>query len=211
MAPMKTAIHRCSGSAAIHLSFDDGPDINWTPRLLDLLAEARVTATFFIVGRCAMAAPDLVRRIAGQGHVIGNHTLAHRHPWFTSAKNVRDDMLDGAHAIADILGEPTHLYRPPHGCMRECMSEAAHDCKQHIVLWSISTRDWGMTSSTANIYKRLRRATGGDIVLLHDGKNSANRPDRSYDALRRYFSSSAGEHSAFAPITPALIAASSGQ
>ena len=66
----------------VYLTFDDGPDPQWTPRVLDVLDEAGVKATFFAVGQQAQRSPDLVRRVHGAGHAIGNHTYSHRHPWF---------------------------------------------------------------------------------------------------------------------------------
>src|SRR5204863_8624195 len=66
-----------SGSASVCLTFDDGPHPHHTPRLLDLLKDQRVTATFFVIGRWAARYPELVRRIAAEGHLVGNHTFSH--------------------------------------------------------------------------------------------------------------------------------------
>ena len=81
--------------AAVYLTFDDGPDPEWTPRVLDLLAEAQVRATFFVVGQSVRAAPVLVRRIAADGHEIGNHSYSHRHPWAMREADARCEVRDG--------------------------------------------------------------------------------------------------------------------
>lgn len=211
---MTTAIQRCSGAgiySGIYLSFDDGPDVNWTPRILDALAQAQMLATFFVVGKFAMAAPQLVRRIAAAGHAIGNHTFQHRHPWLATQHQVRQDLLDGAAAIADVLGAPVYLYRPPHGCVRRCMIEAAQRCAQYIVLWSLSARDWGALSSPASILTRLWRVQRGDIVLMHDGKNSFNHPESLLDVLPHFLSELQHRQHVCLPLQPDDFATHHGQ
>jgi peptidoglycan-N-acetylglucosamine deacetylase len=162
----------------IYLTFDDGPDPEWTPRVLDMLAATRATATFFVIGRSAQRWPALVRRAASEGHAIGNHTLSHRHPWTMSAQEARNEVIAGAAAIADALGGASPgFYRPPHGRVRRAMSDAAKSIGEQLTLWDLSAVDWGPLGSSQRIGRRLSRARDGEIVLMHDGINRHNRPD----------------------------------
>ena len=70
----------------VYLTFDDGPDPRWTPQILDLLAQARMHATFFAIGECAQREPALMRSVAAGGHAVGNHTFSHRHPWLMRSR-----------------------------------------------------------------------------------------------------------------------------
>ena len=70
----------------VYLTFDDGPDPRWTPQVLELLAQARMHATFFAIGECAQREPELMRRVVAGGHAVGNHTFSHRHPWLMSSR-----------------------------------------------------------------------------------------------------------------------------
>jgi peptidoglycan/xylan/chitin deacetylase (PgdA/CDA1 family) len=167
----------------VYLTFDDGPDRNWTPHILDLLAAAGMHATFFVIAERAQLEPDLIRRIDAAGHTIGNHTYSHRHPWFMTAKAARAQVRDAAAALEDMLGYPPRLFRPPHGRHRECMSDEARRRGEHVVLWNLSAVDWGMFGTAARIMRRLRQVGANDVVLMHDGRNRHNRPDQLLKAL----------------------------
>lgn len=173
----------------IHLTFDDGPDAQWTPRVLDLLADARMQATFFMIGRQARGLPALVRRVAAEGHAVGNHTYSHRHPWLMSTRMARVEVRDGARALSDVLGEAPCLYRPPHGRQRRCMIEEAAIQGEHLVLWDLSAIDWGTLGSAPWIERRLARARCGQIVLMHDGRHHRNRPDQLLRVLPDFLAS----------------------
>lgn len=169
--------------APVYLTFDDGPDRDWTPRILDLLGRVEVQATFFMIGERAQREPELVRRIAAAGHAIGNHTFSHRHPWTMSASSARAQVRDGAKAIADILGRPARLYRAPHGRYRACMRNEAELCGQKSVHWDLSAIDWGPLGTAERIAARLQRTQAGNVVLMHDGRNEHNRPDELLKVL----------------------------
>jgi peptidoglycan/xylan/chitin deacetylase (PgdA/CDA1 family) len=111
----------------LHLTFDDGPDPMWTPRLLDVLDQVGAKATFFVIGSQARRRPELTRRIARAGHAIGNHTMTHAHPWTMGSTRAIAEVRNGAIAIADVLGALPKYFRPPHGAKRRCMIEAAQE------------------------------------------------------------------------------------
>lgn len=161
----------------MYLTFDDGPDPEWTPRVLDALDRAQVRATFFAIGEQAQRSPELVCQIHAAGHAIGNHTYSHRHPWFMSQQTARAQVRDGAKALSDVIGISPRFYRPPHGRYRPCMSDEARRCGEKVVLWDVSAIDWGPLGTAEAIEKRLGTVKGGDIVLMHDGRNQHNRPD----------------------------------
>jgi peptidoglycan/xylan/chitin deacetylase (PgdA/CDA1 family) len=169
--------------AGVCLTFDDGPDPTWTPRCLDVLAEANARATFFMIGAQARRHSGLVRRIARAGHMIGNHTLTHAHPWAMSSRRAVDEVCNGAIAIADVLGALPKFFRPPHGAKRRCMIDAAAEQGEALVMWDVSAVDWGWLGTAPRIAKRLARVTDGSIVLMHDGANRHNRPDQMLRVL----------------------------
>lgn len=169
--------------AGVYLTFDDGPDAQWTPRVLDVLAAADMRATFFVIGRQALHCPELIRGIAAAGHEIANHTFDHRHPWSMSAPVARLQVRDGALALGDILGYPPRWYRSPHGRDRACMIEEAVRCGEAAVGWDLSAIDWGLFGISRHIAARLRRVQPGDIVLMHDGRNRRNCPDQLLPVL----------------------------
>ncbi|HWK73416.1 MAG TPA: polysaccharide deacetylase family protein [Povalibacter sp.] len=174
---------RAQPDACVHLTFDDGPDPEWTPQVLDVLAAAEMRATFFSIGRQAQRYPELIRRVSAAGHEIANHTFDHRHPWTMSARVARSQVRDGALALGDILGHSPRLYRSPHGRNRACMIEEAARCGEMPVGWDLSAVDWGPFGISRRIGARLRRIQPRDIVLMHDGRNRHNRPDQLLQAL----------------------------
>jgi len=167
----------------VYLTFDDGPDPEWTPRVLDALDREGVKATFFAIGQQAQRLRDLTRRVHDAGHAVGNHTFSHRHPWFMSQRTARAQVRDGADAISDVLGVQPRFYRPPHGRERACMNDEAHRCGEQVVLWNVSAIDWGPLGMADGIEKRLDAVKAGDIVLMHDGQNKHNRPDQLLQVL----------------------------
>ena len=107
------------------LTFDDGPNPAWTPRLLDILAAHHVRATFFLVGRFAEAEPALVRRIAAAGHLIGNHSWSHPNLALTACSRVREELQRTSDTLEQITGQPVHYFRPPFGARRPCVLATA--------------------------------------------------------------------------------------
>jgi peptidoglycan/xylan/chitin deacetylase (PgdA/CDA1 family) len=164
-------------SGRCYLTFDDGPDLTWTPRVLETLALAGVRATFFALGKFAGAGASLLREAHDAGHTIGSHGYSHRHPWTLSPRRAHAEVRDGTDAIAQVLGTRPEWFRPSHGRLGLFLDEAVRDAGQRIALWSVSAVDWGPLATPHGIYKRLRVIRTGDIVLMHDGPLRHNRPD----------------------------------
>lgn len=168
------------------LTYDDGPNDPWTGRLLDLLAQHHVPATFFLIGRHVRRRPDLVRQIQAAGHLIGNHTVTH--PWLAirSPRCVREELTGCNAALEDILGAPVHFFRPPHGARRPDVLRAARDLGLTAVLWNAMGFDWRPNITAARIAAYLERGIvrnqrhgRGSNLLLHDGGHLALGADRS--------------------------------
>ncbi|HSC69039.1 MAG TPA: polysaccharide deacetylase family protein [Cellvibrio sp.] len=162
---------------SVCLTFDDGPDPVHTPKILDVLAEHDVRATFFVLGVAAEQHPHLVARMLKEGHAVGNHTYSHRHPWMMSSRDAKQEVARATAIIKRITGNSPLWFRPPFGRLREAMLKQAHQEQMTTVLWSRSIIDWGALGTEAGISQRLDRIKPGDIVLMHDGKREHNRPD----------------------------------
>lgn len=157
------------GANEIALTFDDGPHPEHTPRLLDLLAAANARATFFVVGERAEQHPALIRRIAAEGHELGNHTWTHSEPSQTSAAQFLDEVAQTRRLIRDLTGHDCRLMRPPKGSMTIRKALCLWRQQQTIALWNVDPKDFAMTEHSAmSRWLSGYRPQSGDIVLLHD-------------------------------------------
>jgi peptidoglycan-N-acetylglucosamine deacetylase len=168
------------------LTFDDGPNILWTDRLLDVLAKNNVRATFFLIGRFVQQRPELARAIWSAGHLIGNHTMTHPFLLFQSPSRVRQEIQDCNHVLEDTLGQPIRYFRPPHGARRPDILETAHQLGLTTVMWNALGHDWDATSPES-IQKRVGRGVAtnqsrgrSSNILLHDGGPANIGVDRSF-------------------------------
>ncbi|HEX8713452.1 MAG TPA: polysaccharide deacetylase family protein [Terracidiphilus sp.] len=168
----------------IALTFDDGPNPAWTPALLDLLARHDVRATFFMLGGHAQAEPDLVRRVAVAGHVVGNHSWSHPNLSRTPASRVREELMRTQQTLEQILGARVRYFRPPYGARRPAVFRIARDMGLEPVLWNAMTSDWSEQSAeriaarlTVKIDALARRGFAANIVL-HDGNHRLLSGDR---------------------------------
>ncbi len=164
----------------IAFTFDDGPDPEYTPRLLELLKQSNQKATFFVLGWKAKKYPDLIRRIHEEGHLIGIHHYRHWPNWFSPPWKVRRQLVECQAIIAEITGERPVLYRPPWGLFT--WSDLLQ--KQfRLVLWSVMAGDWWRYGGSRKIRRRLlNRIKGGSVILLHDSGTTwgAHRDAPSY-------------------------------
>lgn len=159
----------------IALTFDDGPHPEHTPRLLDLLADTGSRGTFFVVGERAEQHPDLIRRIADEGHELGNHTWTHSEPSQTSAARFLEEVAQTRRLLQDLTGRDCRLMRPPKGALTIGKALGLWRYQQTIVLWNVDPKDFSMPDQTAMLqWLGDYRAQAGDIVLLHDNHPQAN-------------------------------------
>ena len=154
-------------SARVALTFDDGPDPEGTPRVLDALDEQGIRATFFVLGEHARAHPDLVEEVARRGHQIGTHGDRHAHHLVRSPLWVRRDLLRARDAMA-ALGHPPGWYRPAYGQPTGSTLAIARAVGLRTVLWSAWGREWAAAGPQEVAARVARRLRSGAIVLLHD-------------------------------------------
>ena len=176
------------------LTFDDGPDPRFTPQVLDVLAEAGETATFFCVGRRALAWPELVRRIAAEGHVVASHTMTHpdlsRLDPLAAISNVRA----GRRAVEHALGAPVPRFRAPFGRLGVSGRIALAVLRMEHEHWDLDPEDWAPDAEATVLAAKLRHLGPDVVVLLHDGAESPADPrcldrSRTVEALRILFAS----------------------
>lgn len=155
----------------IALTFDDGPEEYWTPKILDILKEKNVKATFFVIGQQVQKHPDMLRRIYAEGHVIGNHTFDHTNLTKIDAQQVDQEIEKCASTINEIVGKTPRLVRPPFGFHNEPVDNIVYSKNRIIILWSLDTEDWkGLDAATIK-GRILPKIQNGYIVLQHDGVN----------------------------------------
>jgi peptidoglycan/xylan/chitin deacetylase (PgdA/CDA1 family) len=156
-------------SRAVTLTFDDGPHPEHTPRLLDGLKAHDIRATFFLLGRQAERHPDIVRRIAAEGHDVGHHSYTHGDPETTSWSTLAGEARRAAQLMESLVGRSPHLFRPPHGKITAGKAFALWTLRQTIVLWNQDPKDFSCGSADAlRAWFADRPLAGGDVILLHD-------------------------------------------
>ncbi len=159
------------------LTFDDGPNPLWTPRLLEILARHQVQATFFVVGSYAQRQPELLRRMAAAGHGIGSHAWSHRNLAVTSSTKIREELKRTQQTIEQILGQPVRFFRPPFGGRRPAVFRIARQMGLTPVLWNTMTSDWKQPSAetiSAQLAAKIDRLEGhgwAANIVLHDGSH----------------------------------------
>ncbi len=172
-------IRRTGRSNTVALTFDDGPNPALTPRLLRLLDENHIRATFFLIGRYVRECPSLVQEIAAAGHTIGNHTDTHPNLFWLTPSRITDELSRCQDAIDKACGQRAVWMRPPFGYRGPHLFPVARQVGlRGVVMWSRLALDW-KPQSIAEMVHRLRRVRGGDIVLLHDGDHRRQRGDRN--------------------------------
>ena len=149
----------------IALTFDDGPSAAWTPALLDGLKERGVKATFFLIGENADKNPEIVKRMAEEGHLIGNHTYHHVELTKVSENEARLELADTSAVIVRITGKEPEYMRPPFGAWQRKLEQ---EIQMLPVLWTIDPLDWTTENQDEIVNKVVTEAEENDIILLHD-------------------------------------------
>ena len=176
----RTFIGAGDGSRQLALTFDDGPNDPWTPRLLEVLDRHQVRATFFLIGRFVAQRPEVARQVAAAGHVIGNHTYDHPNLIFVRPSAVEGQIRRCADALEQTIGAHSNLFRPPFGGRTPPALRAVRRCGLLPVLWSVSGWDWDAKSAAEVENKVMGSVEGGEVILLHDGGHRHLGVDRSF-------------------------------
>jgi peptidoglycan/xylan/chitin deacetylase (PgdA/CDA1 family) len=157
------------GTRGVALTFDDGPHPEGTPALLDLLGEAGVRATFFVIGEQVERWPGLAERIAREGHLVALHGHRHRNLLRIPPAVLARDLGRGARVVHEATGIEPALYRPPYGIFSPAGLAIARRRGWETLLWSRWGHDWRGSRAPERIAAEATRDLGhGDVVLLHD-------------------------------------------
>jgi len=160
---------------SIALTFDDGPSES-TPALLEILAEHRVPATFFMCGKNVRRCPSIARAVAAAGHEIGNHTDSHPRLDFHSPEFMYREIALAQETIRQTTGTLPRFFRAPYGVRWFGLKSAQERLHLQGVMWTVIARDWRW--STPRVSRLLlRRAANGAIFCLHDGRGLSRTPD----------------------------------
>lgn len=155
----------------VALTFDDGPDPVYTQGVLDILQRYDVTATFFMVGRHVQQYPDIARRVAVEGHSIGNHTWSHRSLVPLTIDHARSEIMRAHNVIKDITGITPKLLRPPRGVYSAFTRDYLKEQGYTMVLWDVTSQDWAELPARRIAANVLSHAGPGSILLFHDSGN----------------------------------------
>lgn len=158
----------------IALTFDDGPHPYLTPKILDMLKEYEVKATFFVIGKNAELYPKVLKRISDEGHEIGNHTYSHLAESTGNNDKLKSEIEKTEEIIYKITGQNNFLFRPPTGYCSKSAVNMVKDMNYKTIVWDIDTRDWAHTKKEDMLANVKKFAACGSIILMHDfiGYNS---------------------------------------
>ncbi|HEX3015746.1 MAG TPA: polysaccharide deacetylase family protein [Desulfobacteria bacterium] len=171
-------------SSGVALTFDDGPNPDITPQILDLLAKYHIRATFFLVGERALKYPELVKQILAKGHKIGSHSQYHRYAWLTSPLKTWRGWEEGVANLEAITGEQIEIVRPPWGTFNLATWLWLIWRKKRAVLWNAEGHDWLATRTPAAISDQIvGQAREGTIIVLHDAGGQTGAPLNTLQAL----------------------------
>jgi len=160
-----------SREKVIALTFDDGPDEQVTPQVLDVLRNHKVQAVFFCVGSKILKNPGLIERMDNEGHVIGGHSYSH-HFFFDlfPAKKMQEEMIKTEKLVQRVIRKKIRMFRPPYGVTNPTLARALRKMNYRVIGWSLKSKDT-VIRDEQELLKRLTSKLGAaEIILLHDTK-----------------------------------------
>jgi peptidoglycan-N-acetylglucosamine deacetylase len=152
---------------AIALTFDDGPDLQNTPKIIDILSKYKVKGNFFFIGERVKKFPEVVKSAYDNGNIILSHSYYHNDLSKMTAFDIKADLDLTEKALFDVIGIIPTLLRPPYGAVNETVISTATNNGYKIVLWSIDTLDWSQKASNNIENNVLNNVRDGDIILMH--------------------------------------------
>ncbi len=163
----------CLGSKEkknIYLTFDEGYEAGYTPKILETLKNNNVKATFFITAHFVNTQPDLVKQIIEEGHIVGNHTVNHKSMPSLSDKEIRKEVMELHSTIYQKFGYDMKYIRPPKGEFSEKSIESTNSLGYKTVMWSFAYEDWNENKQPSEEKAKeiiLKNVHNGEIMLLH--------------------------------------------
>lgn len=162
------ALRKIPSETNVYLSFDDGPDSVFTPKVLEVLKRHNVQATFFVIGQKAIDQLDLIKKILSDGHSIGNHSLDHSYSVFFKGQRRMLEWIKDSESLLAKHQIPSVGFRPPVGIRTPELARALYEQKLPLILWKQRTFDKALPFTIARAKKMAQRTQSGDILLLHD-------------------------------------------
>ena len=154
----------------VYLTFDDGPCIETTPIIIDILRKHNVKATFFCVGDNILKHPELFAQIKAEGHQVGNHTMHHSKGFYTNTNDYINEIDECAALIRN------NLFRPPHGLITPRQNAMLRNKRYKIIQWDVITYDWDKRHSADRVFEVIKRySRPGSIIVMHDSQKAAAR------------------------------------
>ncbi len=176
----KTYYHGDRHEKVVALTFDDGPNDPCTSRVLDILRQEHVHATFFLIGENVRAYPATAARIVREGHVVGNHSDHHKVPLFAfePAKELRAEVNTAEETIHEATGQNARFFRPPQGLRSPTLMKVLQSDSLTAVTWDDAAGDWDPMAPATIVKRTVMGARPGSIILLHDGMNTLHGADQ---------------------------------
>ena len=155
----------------VALTFDDGPSPVWTPLILDELKTAGIKATFFMIGHHVKKYPAVAKRVAAEGHTVGNHGYAHSVVLYYTPAEIEEEIKYTELVIREVTGLTTQYYRPPKAWVTAPIKEKIKSMGYEVILWSLNSKDWVSFNHKTMVRYLSKNIRNGDILLFHDSGN----------------------------------------
>lgn len=189
---------------SVALTFDDGPDAVYTGQVLDILKRQNVKATFFLIGLNAEHHPEMVKRIAAEGHAIGNHTWSHVNLPKLTAAQVQAEVGRTSDLLTEQLGYKPSLVRPPFGSLSPVVTQQMNGLGYRVIHWSVDTRDWAGTPSASIVAEVHANVKPGSIILMHSAGGKGGKLDNTVSALPKIIEDLRGQGYQFVTVPDLL-------
>lgn len=165
--------------AVMSLTFDDGPTEPYTSAILDILKKYQVKASFFVLGRKVELYPEAVRKIAADGHEIGNHGYDHKVLPLKSPSDIKVEIKRTEDLILSLTGKKPALFRAPHGWKGPCLKRSVREAGYELVSWTCGIWDTDRPGEQKIIQRSLKAFRNGTVLLFHDGRGLEEKADCS--------------------------------
>ncbi len=174
------------GKKVLALTFDDGPQVKTTAKILDILKQNNVNATFFVIGGNLQRFPYLAKRAVDEGNAIGNHTWHH---WYRklSPKEVAFEIDGTSDLIYKDTGVKTTLFRPPGGVLNNGVVTDVKSKKYAVIMWSADTEDYARPAAATILRRAEKEVKPGGILLMHDGGGDRSHTIAALPEVISYF------------------------
>ncbi len=177
--------HKSRVSKEVYITFDDGPTPLVTDRVLQILTNYDVKATFFCIGDCVQRHPEIYKRLVDQGHGVGNHTFNHLNAWKTRQQKYLENVDKTAQLIS------SNLFRPPYGKITPRLVKKLKTKGYNVVMWDVLSGDFDTSRTAASCLDNLKKNTrNGSVIVFHDSEKAQ---ERLFTVLPRYLDYLGGE------------------